>query len=81
MDKETELSIIIASLMKELGVTSYKITKETLEELKSDKKYIGIKSYKEGGSITVQRTTKEDYTAEDLLADFVKKLKALKNDK
>lgn len=81
MDKETELSVIIAVLMKELGLDEYKITQETINELKNDKKYIGIKAYKENGSITVQRTTKEDYKLEDLLDDFVEKLKALKNDK
>lgn len=81
MDKETELSVIIAVLMKELGLTEYKITQETIDGLKNDKKYIGIKAYKENGSITVQRTTKEDYKLEDLLDDFVEKLKALKNDK
>lgn len=81
MDKETELSVIIAVLMKELGLTEYKITQETIDELKNDKKYIGIKAYKQNGSITVQRTTKEDYKLEDLLDDFVEKLKALKNDK
>ena len=81
MDKETELSVIIAVLMKELGLSEYKITQETIDELKNDKKYIGIKAYKQNGSITVQRTTKEDYKLEDLLDEFVEKLKALKNDK
>lgn len=81
MDKETELSVIIAVLMKELGLTEYKITQETIDELKNDKKYVGIKAYKQNGSIIVQRTTKEDYKLENLLDDFVEKLKALKNDK
>lgn len=81
MDKETELSVIIASLMNELGVSEYKITQETIDELKNDKKYIGINAYKENDSIIVKRTTKEDYKLEDLLEDFVSKLKELKDDK
>lgn len=79
MNKEVELSVIIASLMNELGISEYKITKETIEKLKSDKKHIGIKAYKEGNSIIVQRTTREDYTMEEL---FIAKLRAvLKDDK
>lgn len=81
MNKETELAIIIASLMNELGISEYKMTQETISKLKSDKKYIGINAYKENGSVIVKRTTKEDYTLEDLLDDFVSKLKALKDDK
>lgn len=81
MDKETELSVIIVSLMNELGISEYKITQETINKLKSDKKYIGIKAYKENGSVIVKRTTKEDYKLEDLLEDFVSKLKELKDDK
>lgn len=81
MNKETELSVIIASLMNELGISEYKITKETIEKLTSDKKYIGIKAYKEDNSIIVQRTTRKDYNLEELLNDFVSKMMAFKNDK
>lgn len=81
MDKETELCIIISSLMNELGISEYKITQETINKIKNDKKYIGLKAYKENDSIIVKRTTKEDCKLEDLLEDFVNELKALKDDK
>ena len=81
MDKETELCIIISSLMNELGISEYKMTQETINKIKRDKKYIGIKAYKENDSIIVKRTTKEDCKLEDLLEDFVNELKALKDDK
>lgn len=78
MSKETELSVIIALLMKKLGLTEYTITAEMIDELKSDKKYVGFKAYKQNNSIVVKRTTREDYKLEDLLDIF---MKALKNDK
>lgn len=78
MSKETELSVIIALLMKKLGLTEYTITAEMIDELKNDKKYIGLQAYKQNNSIVVKRTTREDYKLEDLLDIF---MKALKNDK
>ena len=78
MSKETELSVIIVLLMKKLGLTEYTITAEMIDELKNDKKYIGLQAYKQNNSIVVKRTTREDYKLEDLLDIF---MKALKNDK
>lgn len=78
MSKETELSVIIVLLMKKLGLTEYTITAEMIDELKNDKKYIGLQAYKQNNSIVVKRTTREDYKLEDLLDIFIK---ALKNDK
>ena len=78
MSKETELSVIIALLMKKLELTEYTITGEMIDELKNDKKYIGLQAYKQNNSIVVKRTTREDYKLEDLLDIF---MKALKNDK
>ena len=78
MNKETELCVIIALLMKKLELTEYTITGEMIDELKNDKKYIGLQAYKQNNSIIVKRTTREDYKLEDLLDIFIK---ALKNDK
>lgn len=74
MKKETQLCIIIAALMKELGVDKYVISQELIDELTSDDKYIGINAYKEGNKMVVQRTKKENVTSKDLIEAFLKSI-------
>lgn len=74
MNKETQLCIIIAALMKELGVDEYVISQKLFDELTSDDTYIGINAYKEGDKIVVQRTKKENVTAKDLIEAFLKSI-------
>lgn len=74
MKKETQLCVIIAALMKELGVDKYVISQELIDELTNDDKYIGINAYKEGNKMVVQRTKKEDVTAKDLVEAFLKSI-------
>lgn len=74
MNKETQLCIIIAALMKELGVDKYVISQELIDELTNDDTYIGINAYKEGNKMVVQRTKKENVTAKDLIEAFLKSI-------
>ena len=74
MNKETQLCIIIAALMKELGVDKYVIAQETIDELTSDDTYIGVNTYKEGNKMVVQRTKKENVTGKDLIEAFLKSI-------
>lgn len=74
MKKETQLCIIIAALMKELGVDKYVISQELIDELTNDDTYIGINAYKEGNKMVVQRTKKENVTAKDLIEAFLKSI-------
>lgn len=74
MKKETQLCIIIAALMKELGVDKYVISQELIDELTNDDKYIGINAYKEGNKMVVQRTKKENVTTKDLIEAFLKSI-------
>lgn len=74
MKKETQLCIIIAALMKELGVDKYVISQELIDELTNDDKYIGINAYKEGNKMVVQRTKKENVTSKDLIEAFLKSI-------
>lgn len=74
MKKETQLCIIIAALMKELGVDKYIISQELIDELTNDDKYIGINAYKEGNKMVVQRTKKENVTRKDLIEAFLKSI-------
>ena len=74
MSKETQLCIIIAALMKELGVDKYVISQELIDELTSDDTYIGVNAYKEGNKMVVQRTKKENVTGKDLIEAFLKSI-------
>lgn len=74
MKKETQLCIIIAALMKELGVDKYVISQELIDELTSDDTYIGVNAYKEGNKMVVQRTKKENVTGKDLIEAFLKSI-------
>lgn len=74
MKKETQLCVIIAALMKELGVDKYVISQELIDELTSDDTYIGINAYKEGNKMVVQRTKKENVTSKDLIEAFLKSI-------
>lgn len=74
MKKETQLCIIIAALMKELGVDKYVISQELIDELTSDDTYVGVNAYKEGNKMVVQRTKKENVTTKDLIEAFLKSI-------
>lgn len=66
---KNQLATIITVLLQRLGVDEVEISAKEYDSAQKDKHYIGLEAKRttSGGSITVRRTTREDYSEEEIL--------------
>lgn len=80
---KNQLATIIGVLLQRLGVDEVEISSKEYNSVQKDKHYIGLEAKRSnGGNITVKRTTKEDYSDEEILMHKLENLiDGLKNNK